>query len=292
MNFRHDLATKKKKKLHDLGVQTDANWSDHTLCVKFHDIKKRFFYSHQKYNVVYSDVLIKKISSLSLQESTTLQTIRYNLENQISIFPYLSRLIKKNSTKNSDFMLKNWNIYHTHLGKLDSGKQQCSRTKNLLFFTFKGNTVYFIDVKSHPKGSGWFDKELIEIIYDNWKELLNIIQGGEAMEPPNQNIFELTKKSVVIINIRGVAVLPTNLGVASSGDSNEAVRSINYVFNTLRNWEVRIKEDDYEFRENHFKQTNIVIPSTATLHYELIIENDRFFACSKEYGVKIRLLPL
>ena len=85
MNFRHDLATIYKKKLHDLGVQTDANWSDHTLCVKFHDIKKRFFYSHQKYNVVYSDVLIKKISSLSLQESTTLQTIRYNLENQISI---------------------------------------------------------------------------------------------------------------------------------------------------------------------------------------------------------------
>ena len=292
MNFRHDLATIYKKKLHDLGVQTDANWSDHTLCVKFHDIKKRFFYSHQKYNVVYSDVLIKKISSLSLLESTTLQTIRYNLENQISIFPYLSDFIKENSIKTPDYMLKNWNIYHAHLGEVNNSKPKCIRTDNLLFFTFERNTVYFIDVKSHPKGSGWFDKELIEIIYDNWKELLSIIPGGEAMEPPNQNIFELTKKSVVIINIRDVAVLPTNLGVASSGDSNEAVRSINYVFNTLRDWEVLIKEHDHKVREDYFKQTNIAIPTTATLHYELIIENDRFIAYSKEYGVKIRLLPL
>lgn len=29
----------------------------------------------------------------------------------------------------------------------------------LLFFTIKGEDIYFIDVKDHPKGSGWFDRE-------------------------------------------------------------------------------------------------------------------------------------
>lgn len=287
MNFTYDLAQYAKQELIDAGITVPDEWDDYSVCLNYYEISQRWFNSSIPYKVLYSEELLRKIPSLSTEEQKAVKEIEDCLLNCKPITSYMSKLIKKTDMKNSDFLLKNWGIYHVHLEKLSLPKLGFTKP-NLLFFQPKGNVVHFIDVKPHPKGATWFDRGLLEIIYANWPWLLLFFYGAKPLEIiPDDKIHQFTKNAVTILDFHGGALMPSNLGVASSGNSALAVRETDRIFNNLRLHEQNLTENEVEIKKLLYKSTGLKIEEK--LEYELIIEDDYFVAYEKHTNAKIRL---
>ena len=115
MNFKHDLAEISRKELNKAGIVVPSEWDDYTVCMKHLDIHHRFFDSSVSYMVAYSKELKKKLPTLTSKEQYAIKDVEERLKTQKSIVPYMSKQIRAISVSKSDFLLKNWNIYHLHL---------------------------------------------------------------------------------------------------------------------------------------------------------------------------------
>ena len=82
--------------------------------------------------------------------------------------PHLNNATKKDKL---DGLLYDWGIHHLHLGETFSAPGYVKRTGPVLFAIFRNDNVYFIDIRDHV---GWSDKGLLEIVNENWPELLSI----------------------------------------------------------------------------------------------------------------------
>lgn len=283
MNFKHDLAEISKKELHKEGIWIPKEWDDYQICMKYLEIHHRWFDSSVPYISVFSKELRKKLPLLSEEEQEAIRDIVNRLKSCQPITPYMSRDIRAISVKKSDFLLKNWNIYHLHLEKAPERYQN----PNLLFFQPKGQVVHFIDVRPHPKGTSWFERELFDIIYDNWPHLLIYRPDVRPVLPvPDEGVHELLKEAVSLIPFREGSLFPANLGVAASGDSNLAVRTADRVFNLLTEWQSELTSRESEIKKLIRKEG---IKPPPRLDYELIIENGFFVAYELQTHAKIRM---
>lgn len=288
MDFHHDLAVMATGFLNQAGIKVPADWDDYHICMKYLEIHQRWFDSSVPYDVLYSKELTAKMPTLTLGERQAIREIERRLRSCEPLTPYMSRDIRKTSVKRSDFLLKNWNIYHLHLEKSDEKGNYTN--PNLLFFQPQDNTVHFIDVKPHPKGSGWFDRSLLEIVFENWPRLLIYREGWKPTQTvPDDQVHEILKDTVSVIDFRDGILFPTNLGVASSGDSNLAVQKADRLFNQLKMWEIELSKREEEIREEILNNMQIAVE--GALDYDLIVEDGYFVAYEKHSLVKIRLFP-
>lgn len=287
MDLRHDLARILKQQLSDDGVKVPDEWDDHHICVSYLEINQRFFNSNIPYKVVYSQELLRKIPNLTRAEQDAIKDIENSLTHCKPLTEYMSKLIRKTDMKKSDFLLKNWNIYHVHLEKLSLMKINYTMP-NLLFFQPQGQVVHFIDVKPHPRGATWFDRDLLEIIYSNWPWLLQFLRDVKPQATiPDEKVHDCNKHMVAIIDFHGGALMPTTFGVATSGNSSKAVMETNRIFRKLRECEIYLKEHEEEIRTRIYTETgqNII----GALDYELNLENEFFVACEKSSNFRINL---
>lgn len=283
MNFQYDLAEISKKELHKDGIRVPKEWNDYQVCRKYLELHHRLFNSSVPYLSVFSRELWKKLSFLTKEEQAAIHDIVNRLKTCQPITPYMSRDIHTISVKKSDFLLKNWNIYHLHLENTP-GRYMNS---NLLFFQPKGQVVHFIDVRPHPKGAAWFDRGLFEIIYDNWPHLLIYQPDVRATLPvPDDGVHELLKSTITLIPFREGSLFPTNMGVATSGDSNLAVRTTGWIFNMLQEWQMELEKRKNDIRKSICKAG---IKPPAKFDYKLIVEEGFFVAYEIQTHVKIRM---
>lgn len=286
MDFKHDLTEISKKELNNVGIKVPKEWNDYTTCIKYVDIHHRFFNSSEPYMVAYSRELKRRLPLLASDEQKAIQDIEERLRSCKPITPYMSHLLKTTSLKKSDFLLKNWNIYHLHLEK-DSEKYT---NRNLLFFQPQGHIVHFIDVRPHPTGDKWFDRGLFDIIYDNWPFLLIFRPDIKPTEPvPDDKVHKLLQHYVTVVPFRGGCLFPTNLGVVSSGDSSLAARKVNRIFNEFTSWELYLKEHERDIKREMRKQ-KLSVPSS--LDYKLEIESGYFIAYEVHTQVKIQMFKV
>lgn len=286
MDFQHDFAEISKDLMKEAGVEISAEWDDCYTCIKYLELHHRWFDSTTPYCVVCSDELQEKIPMLSYAEQQAIQDIIYRLKNCITIGPYMSKGIKETEIKKSDFFLKNWDIYHLHLEKAVLGKRFSN--PNLLFFQQKGQVVHLIDVKEHPRGAAWFVRDLLNTVYNNWPWLLQYFDGCTPIEPvEDSDVHDALKTMVVAIPFRGGMLMPTTLGVASSGDSGLAVKHAYSILNRLQLWESDLKNGEEEIRESIFKTMGIQIDEP--LDYTLIVEDGYFVAYEVHSNAKIKL---
>lgn len=286
MDFQHDLAEISRQLMCDAGITVSPDWDDCYACIKYLELHQRWFDSSIPYEVVYSKELQKKLPTLSADEQEALADIVHRLKNQITITPYMSKGIKNAEIRKSDFLLKNWDIYHLHLEKTISGKPFTN--PNLLFFQRKGQMIHLIDIRKHPKGSEWFVRELLEIVYDNWPWLLHYFPGYTPMESIEDcDVHDALKSMVVPIPFRNGMLMPTTLGVASSGDSGMAVKQVYSILNRLQCWEIELKNNEEDIRKGIFESMGIQV--AAPLDYVLIVEDGFFVAYETHSNAKIRL---
>ena len=289
MDFQHDLAEISKELMHNAGVAVLPDWDDCYVCIKYLELQHRWFDSSIPYGVVYSKELLEKLSTLSLDEQNAIHDIVHRLKNSITIIPYMSKGLKNPKIHKSDFLLKNWDIYHLHLEKATPGKPFTK--PNLLFFQRKGQMVHLIDVRKHPNGSDWFIRDLLETVYDNWPWLLHYFPGytpTEAIE--DHKVHNALKCMVVPIPFRNGMLMPTTLGVASSGDSSMAVRQAYSILNQLQYWEIDLKKNEENIRKGIWDSMSVSI--TEPLDYTLIIEDGFFVAYETHSNAKIKLFKL
>lgn len=276
MDFKYDFVEIASEILRKEGVTIPTEWNSRDICINFFELTYRWFDSSIPYHVVYSQELLAKISSLTDDEQNAIKNIEKCLNNCEKITQYMSRGIKNTEIEKSDFLLKNWGIYHLHLEELRPPIRKYTKP-NLLFFQVKGNVVHFIDVRRHPKGSEWFTRELLEIIYKNWPNLLVFLNGIKpSQEIPDNQVHNLTKQINVIVDFHGGALAPSNFGVMSSGHSYMSVQKSIKIINNLEKYELELKKREDEIKQAILNSTRKKI--SEKLDYKLIFEDDCFFA--------------
>lgn len=291
MNLQHDLAMISKQELLESDIIFDEDLDDYHLVLTYLETNERWFDSSIAYEIKYSKTLLSKLPTLTEDERIAFDDIVYRLKNCQPITPYMSRYIWKTSMNQSDFLLKNWNIYHLHLEKAEPKKNFENKSSNLLFFQPEGNTVHLIDIILHPKGNGWFNQGLFETIYSEWPHLLRYQEDLKVIDPvPESEMHRALKHMVTLVPFHNGVLFPTNLGVASSGNSSKAVRTADCLFNCLRAREKEMLDNETEIRTGISEMLKRDI--TETLEFVLEIENNNFIAYEEKLEIKIELFPI
>ncbi|WP_175381830.1 hypothetical protein [Paenibacillus taichungensis] len=126
-------------------------------------------------------------------------------------------------------MYNDWEVLHLHLGDQPDTKNSkfVKRTNELLFLILNQNSAYFINVLTH--NGNWTNRSLLQIVYNNWPELINpyIINGavGLAWNYTNEQHFRLRKAGYnVIMELRdssgkSFVIGPPGQGITASGNS-------------------------------------------------------------------------
>jgi len=181
----------------------------------------------RKSKVWISDILEQKIIRKDFSEELISKI------NEFIVYFEQGESINSNLSRNTfnsdswDYILNAWNIRHLHLSwrtEFDDASMKKNRADYLLFFIFDDDNVYFIDVKEHPKGSGFSKFEFLETIErNNWIHCtpFKIIEGVIDMQPvitSNEDIYTCMKNSInVSFKINNKFYIPI-LGIASSGN--------------------------------------------------------------------------
>ena len=108
-------------------------------------------------------------------------------ENGSDIRPYLSEHYKQSTFQ--DKLLNCWKMHHIHFNpNVKSGDM-------LLFAMVYDDAVYFIDVLPHNKKAVFSTYNLLNIVYDNWKELLAPyeVKGAKTVIDPITNDEDIEK---------------------------------------------------------------------------------------------------
>lgn len=248
INLKHDFKEILQEELDNNKIIYNDNNDLFEFMVMYYDAIMRIPIIGEKYNVVFSEYLNRKFSSLPIETQECINDIVNRLKCGKSITTYLSKLALNASTRDNEF--QNWNIYHAHVKRISLDyNEPAERSNLLLFFTVKGENVYFIDVKNHPKGDGWFDKLLIEIIYDNWKELLNVVEGATGLkgELPDNKVHKISQTMGILVTVRGKIIMPTNIGNTTAGNSINSTR-----------WALKWRKDLNDLEEKVKKNLNII----------------------------------
>jgi hypothetical protein len=167
----------------------------------------------------------KKVKSLSLppEISKALAYIEDKFKKGIDVTFHLSKNVLAPSY--NDRLLNEWRIHHLHLSdKKKAGSKYYERSKHLLFVAFTTTQVLFIDVRDHNEEYLWAKKELLEIIYDNWYDILKPHKENDIKLSENYSdadIFNLRKNGYMIgmTEIRGETFWNPGIGMASDGTS-------------------------------------------------------------------------
>lgn len=267
INFKNDFKEILKEELNSNKII--YNDSDDLLkfMVMYYDVIKRIPIIGVEYNVIFSKYLNNKFSRLPVETQECINDIVNRLKSGKSITTYLSKSVLNANTKDNE--LQNWNIYHAHVKKvsLDYSKP-AERSDLLLFFTVKDGDVYFIDVKSHPKSSGWFDKSLLEIIYDNWQYLLLVFEDviGLEGELPDNKVHRASERLGILVTVRGKVVVPTNLGNTTAGNTIHSTMWAQKWIRCLNDLEKKIENNMDNIKSNIEKQIGNKIEKSLDMH--------------------------
>jgi len=272
MDFHHDLGEISRKHLKKFGITMPEDCNDWKIYLQWLQLKQRRLDTDTHYRVCYSKELLKKLGTLSEEDRKALSDIENKLCNAERVTDYMSKMINSTDMRKSDFLLKAWNIYHLHLEKKTSKSFQ---NPKLLFFQVRGNTAYFIDVRQHPVGNEWFSRELLNIAYDNWPELISycpgitpVLESGEPVNLTDEEIFVLMKNGITtLVPFRDGAIFYTNGGILASGDSMLAGRLANLVWNKLGLYQLELS------RNQEIEKSN---SCGSRIDYKLV-EKDGFF---------------
>jgi len=133
-----------------------------------------------------------------------------------------------------DDLLNDWHIHHLHLStEVDPVNPRfMKRSDQLLFVCFKSPNAYLIDTATH-RNPGWGRKRLLEIMVDNWPDVMRPLQSGWTISPDlSDGEVELLRKRGYMcgVNIRGKGYVLPGFGYTSSGDNMVAISMANEVW--------------------------------------------------------------
>ena len=219
------------------------------------------------------------------------------IRNGESLSPYMSRTTT--ATSYHDSLLDHWGIYHFHLGtELAEGGSFVRRTGEVLLCRVDDSNAYFIKAVPHGRNvpPPWYEKELIEIIHENWPESIRhaLATGVTGLSPrlTDEEVAELRRKSNIVLLLEmsdGTVYVPPGVGntlgiVATDGSSANDTRFADWVHGLTKLVEERIRDDYRRIRENARKlgyQLNepvsfVLAHTQPAVYWDILEPNSRF----------------
>jgi len=223
--------------------------------VLFHylNLLKRQFKMEKIKKIAFSNELKKKLRFDSKQ-NIVVHKIKKEMINGNSLLPYTSTLtnsVKDKKKRNElDKLLSDWGIFHFHLGVLNKGDKYSGRTGALLFVYVQGERAYFLDILTH---NDFTNHQLLEIIYNNWKEILKKFALKELISCKKNKAIEIRKKnSIALYTVNDLTIFPLGGGFNSYGSS-----IILFDFcDRIKRWIIEIEKDLNEKKIEKFELIN------------------------------------
>ena len=216
------------------------------------------------------------------------------IRNGDSLTPYMSKTIT--DTGYRDSLLDHWGIFHFHLGtELEDGGSFVRRTRDVLLCRVDDSHAYFIKVVPHVPAP-WYEKELIEIIHENWPESIKhaLATGVTGLSPTlnDQEVAELRRKSNIVLLLEmsdGTVYVPPGVGntlvtVATDGSSVNDTRFADWLHRLTKLIEERIRDDYPRIHENARKLgyqfsepvSFVLARAQPSVYWDILEPNSRF----------------
>lgn len=227
MNFKEDISHYILEEFRYLGVEHKLSEKIDDDLLKLFTLQRKIIYPFKR-NVEISEELQRKIANNYLHHKEILELKRM-IENGIDVNSHQSRNLFNYHVH--DQLVYDWNIHHLHLSfeKLPNDYFK-KRTKLVLFVYFDKNKALFLDMAKHPPHETFADKKLLEIIDNNWNDILHEVNGivdlthdlntKERFTLRNQNINE------GIIKVNGKFIHSPGFGQATSGHAISEVTKL------------------------------------------------------------------
>lgn len=213
------------------------------------------------------------------------------LQNGEDISPYLSK--KVDDISSIDGMFNDWGVLHLHLGDKPDPKDTrfIERTGPLLFLYLKSEDAYLINVYEH---GNWTDRSILQIVHDNWPELIKpyvlngVLRLGQ-LYTEKQHAALRNSGITVPIELKDhngdiIVIVPPGLGITSSKDALQDVRSYQAQIKEIHKIEKYVQETSEVFQQA-FKGS---VPDPLQL--KLVHENEKWSVVELSTGAKFDLV--
>lgn len=147
-----------------------------------------------------------------------LDLIKNTFESGGDIMPFTSKRLK--SKTYNDKVLILWNMHHLHLNLDKDENGYVERSDDLLFCMVRDDSVYMVDITNH---NDWANIKLLEIVSNNWSELLDEFEYKNIKIKYNQTDYEKCRKKNInhLVSVNGKTLGAFDIGVMSNGTSAE-----------------------------------------------------------------------
>ncbi|MDE1334019.1 hypothetical protein [Vibrio aestuarianus] len=154
--------------------------------------------------------------------------------------------------KRTDLLFADWGILHFHLSdEIEPERYFSSRSDWILFALVYGNVIFCIDILPHSEKDIFSRKAMVEIIYNNWPNLLRgyelegIVSGKDWSD---SEVGELRKAGVSSsYSIDGKVIIPRGLGLTSAAVPLSNINMVQNVIHGVRCLAEIIEDENSEF---------------------------------------------
>ncbi len=286
VDFKNDLKSMINADLSRAGIAVDPTLNLDDLLMGYWNILRRTIAIKSR-QVRVSTELSSKIAAGTVCNQS-FQNFKHKIEQGQNLNRHLSDRVKDfdNNGRENDHLLNEWAIYHFHLGLVNHHRDPffIERTSELLYTILGQDSIYCIDVGNHGNFS---DVELLNIVDNNWPELLNYLPCEVANPITNSQRDELRRglkqKNGPRIggNINSFVTLSNGKtcqgkggGFATSGVSIDAVRRTDRDIEKLEVAESNLQRQWQELKEI-FRQAGL--NDVDDLDLKLICHNNDLY---------------
>lgn len=213
-------------------------------------------------------VLSEKLSKSKLQSSAQrgLTSLARKFSAGENVNPYQGRgLTLRNDTSGlkkharTDLLYADWNILHFHLSNepIPPGQFFSKPADYLAFCLIGGNVAAVIDVLPHPNRAGFANTDLFATMADSWPryieqyELKGILGGNEGNKFSSSDISQLREAGITTFTEHnGKIYMGPGGGITSAGTSLQAVRSSDYLRDTVDSLAKMVDDPQGQYRSH------------------------------------------
>ena len=245
MDFKKDILNYIKGELEYFNITYSPSSDITNDLLKLFTIQRKYIYQFKR-KIEISKELQLKIDN-NYKHKDEILRLKDFLQNGIDVNPHQSKNLFNYHVH--DDLAYNWKIYHFHLAFDKEDEYFTKRTKEVLFAYITKDRALFLDVLKHPPHNIFANKALLEIIDNNWNDILLEVNGvvGLSHSLSTEERFKLRKHNINegVIEVNGKFIFSPGLGHVSSGHSAEEVMKLQRLNKWLKaNEEAIIQKKD------------------------------------------------
>ncbi|WP_252275216.1 hypothetical protein [Pseudomonas subflava] len=217
-----------------------------------------------------------------------LNLLVYKLQTGESVFPHLSRRIRK--FKFHDGLLNCWGIQHLHLGTSYQSDGLIEGGPLILYGVFTSSHAYLLDIREHD----WYQIDLLEIIRCNWPDLIAPFQYKHCLPsptPPTVDDLRALRNKNINTTIQlgdGMSYFAPGGGTMANGMSFLALQRLQHEREQLSAFERAARFNPDQFWERFFTP---IQPRPKALRLKLVAFGGYYFCAAVGSDVLLSIWP-